>query len=630
MIQRIFTGLAAILTLSIVAIAQAVPETNLELTSLLWRKLYALPDDDAVHTAQAQLTADPKNTALVLALSKAQAARRQYREAVATCTLGLAFAPQNADLYLERGHRELGLRDFKAAQIDLSKAAELDPQLLDAHYHLGLALYFQRQFDKAAESFGRALDLAKTPDSIIDCSNWRYVSLRRAAQTGAAARVLTRITPEIKNTEPHLYFYLQLLHFYQGKRSEDQILPDKPASPTDIEGELSFNTINYGVGNWHLYNGDQAHASEYFKRVVSGYAWNSWGFIGSELELAGEIGGQAALPPPPAPLGVPQPGPATDAPYAPQPILPGGVVIPLYPPDSPLLNASRIREPEQYSISKSVPGRINSIINIHNPSIEVHTVDHGLNTGVAVILVAGGGHNTLNVGSEAADFVPFFYNYGVNTVILRNRLRHDGYNPQTDAVNDALQAIRLVRAHAKDWDLDPHKIGMMGFSAGAELTAAAAVLYDEFDRKNHDSGDALAGVTSRPDFAGIIYPGPSPFAHSRTPPPIPRDVPPAFIACGGSGDRVHAVWAIEYFSAMLNLGVPNIEMHIYGNGRHPGDPLPDGSHMTGGLTDRKDTPFGTWQFRFIDWFRNLGFLQPPGVETKAAKDSAAFADQPSR
>lgn len=76
-----------------------------------------------------------------------------------------------------------------------------------------------------------------------------------------------------------------------------------------------------------------------------------------------------------------------------------------------------------------------------------------------------------------------FFNYGVNTVILRNRLRRDGYNPQTDAVYDALQAIRMVRAYAKDWNLDPHKIGVMGFSAGAELTAAAAVLYGDFDKE---------------------------------------------------------------------------------------------------------------------------------------------------
>ena len=237
----------------------------------------------------------------------------------------------------------------------------------------------------------------------------------------------------------------------------------------------------------------------------------------------------AAPPPLPAPLSVPKPGTAADAPYAPTSILQGGVVIPLYPAGSPFLKADKVREAEQYNMSGAVPGRISSIVNIHNPSIEFHPCDRGINTGAAVILVAGGGHNTLNVGGEGADFVPFFYNYGVNTIILRNRLRRDGYNPQTDAVYDALQSIRLVRAYAKEWHLDPHKISMMGFSAGAELTAAAAVLYDDFDKKNGGADDPLAGISSRPDFVGIIYPGPSPFARNRTPPPIPRRSTPQFV-----------------------------------------------------------------------------------------------------
>src|SRR5262245_34497579 len=230
----------------------------------------------------------------------------------------------------------------------------------------------------------------------------------------------------------------------------------------------------------------------------------------------------------PVASGVPAPGPTNDAPYAPQPILQGGVVLPLYQPGSSFLRADRVREAEQYNPSRSVPGRINSIVNIHNPSIEVHTVDGSLNTGAAIILAAGGGHNTLNVGTEAADFVPFFYNYGVNIVILRNRLRRDGYNPQTDAVNDALQAIRLVRAHAKDWNIDPLKIGIMGFSAGAELSAPAAVFFEDFDKRNRGPGDPLAGVSSRPDFVGIVYPGPTPFARGANP-PVPRNAPPAFI-----------------------------------------------------------------------------------------------------
>src|SRR4051794_25795751 len=347
------------------------------------------------------------------------------------------------------------------------------------------------------------------------------------------------------------------------------------------------------------------------------------------LAAAAPVHGQdkPALPPLPAPLGVPAPAPATAAPYAPQPIVPGGIVVPLYPPGSPLLKADRVREAETYNMSQAVPGRISSIVSIHNPSIEFHPVERGINTGSVVILAAGGGHRTLNVGGESADFVPFFYNYGVNTVILRNRLRADGYVAEVDAVNDALQAIRVVRAYAKEWNLDPNRTGIMGFSAGAELSAPAAVLFEEFDKKNNDSSDPFAGISSRPDFVGIIYPGPSPFARNRTPPAIPRNAPPAFIATGGSGDRGHAVWAMEYFSAMLNIGLPNIEMHVYGNGRHPGDPLPDGSRMSGGLTDRNGTPYGTWQYRFVDWFRDLGFLQKPGVETKAAKDLAAFQSQ---
>src|SRR5450631_2388057 len=236
-----------------------------------------------------------------------------------------------------------------------------------------------------------------------------------------------------------------------------------------------------------------------------------------------------SLPPLPAPLAVPTPGPATDAPYAPGTILPGGVVVVLYPPGSPFVKMDKVREAEQYNMSQTVPGRINSIVNIHNPSIEVHTVDRSLNTGAAVILAAGGGHNTLNVGTESADFVPFFYNYGVNTVILRNRLRKDGYDVQKDAVNDAQQAVRMVRAYAKEWGIDPNKNGIMGFSAGAELAAPAAVLFGDFDKKNSDPGDPLAGISSRPDFVGIIYPGPSPFARNRTAPEVPRKVPPAFL-----------------------------------------------------------------------------------------------------
>ncbi len=275
---------ALALVLSSLALS-AQTQGAFETTSLLGRKLYAQTGDAALSAAKSKLSGPSSSAAEYLALSKAEAGRRQYQEAVKTDTEALAASPGNADLLLERGHRELGLREFGAAQKDLEHAVTADPTKLDSHYHLGLAFYFQGRFEEAALHFRHARDLAKTDDSLIDCSNWLYVALRRAGKQKEASEVLTRITPAVHNTEPHLAFYLSLLRFYQGQRTEQQILPAKPA-PGDSEAELSYNTIHYGVGNWRLYNGDKPAALIYFEKVVAGSAWNSWGFIGSEVELA--------------------------------------------------------------------------------------------------------------------------------------------------------------------------------------------------------------------------------------------------------------------------------------------------------------------------------------------------------
>src|SRR5258708_25846985 len=126
----------------------------------------------------------------------------------------------------------------------------------------------------------------------------------------------------------------------------------------------------------------------------------------SSLAAFTSLAQNTTLPPVPTALGVPKPGPTNDAPYAPQPIVQGGIVITLFPPDSPYLNTNRIREAEVYSMSRSAPGRINSIVNIHNPSIEVHPVDGGLNTGAAGILAAGGGDTTPDAGGRGAAVLP--------------------------------------------------------------------------------------------------------------------------------------------------------------------------------------------------------------------------------
>ncbi len=310
----------------------------------------------------------------------------------------------------------------------------------------------------------------------------------------------------------------------------------------------------------------------------------------------------------------------SDGPYTPKLIMPGGLLLPLYAPDSPMLKKERIHEAEIYNSAgggNSGKGPIINVINIHNPSIEVHLVPKGqANTGTVVIVVPGGGHKILWVGPEGADYVPFFAKAGVSTIILRNRLRVDGYEPTIDAVNDAFQAIRLVRSHAAEWAIDPAKIGIIGFSAGAELSAPAALFFDQYEKNHQQASDPLASISARPDFVGVIYPGPTPFTKAPDT-AIPATVPPSFIACAGSGDQVHAVWATEYFTPMLKASVPNLEMHIYGRGGHG---------VSG--KDRETIPYGAWRERFLDWLRDLEFLGARGVETKAARDVAKYAALP--
>ena len=138
---------------------------------------------------------------------------------------------------------------------------------------------------------------------------------------------------------------------------------------------------------------------------------------------------QTPLPPLPAPISIPKPAPVTDAPYAPQPILPGGIVVPLFPPGSPYLKADKVQRSRGL---QHEPGRARPHQQHRQHPQPVHRGPPGRARPSTPARRSswspGGGHNTLNVGGESADFVPFFYNYGVNTVILRNRLRRDGYN----------------------------------------------------------------------------------------------------------------------------------------------------------------------------------------------------------
>ena len=280
---RFFCFLACVFALPTVAPAQTRPE----FTSKLGTKFYSLADEKgAVAAAQKNLAADPRNPDLLLKLAQAQISVWQDKEAVETLTRALVISPQNANLYTERGHYELPLREFARARADLSRAAALNPKNMAAYYYLGLAHYFLGEFTQAADTFRQAVETAPNTDERINSTNWLCAALRRAKRTAEAAKALEAIPPEMTNQGPHTRFYLNLVRFFQGRMSESEALPpEPPAGNTDPEVELPFDTVAYGIGNWHLSGGDTVRAQEYFHRILKGHVWITWGFIGAEMEI---------------------------------------------------------------------------------------------------------------------------------------------------------------------------------------------------------------------------------------------------------------------------------------------------------------------------------------------------------
>ncbi len=267
--------------MTLLALAQTSATTP-ELVSPLGAKHYAQADEKGeVAAAEKKLAADPKNIEALIALGKAQANIWRYHAAIETYTRGLTIDAKHAMLYRHRGHRYLSTRQFDKAVSDMEKAAKLKADDFDIWYHLGLAHYLKGNLSKAAAAYEKCYVVAEKSgedDSLIAVSDWLYMTYRRLNKPADAARILARITPTMKVKENKSYF--DRLLFYQGKKQESELVNLEKA--TDLE----IATVGYGLGNWHLYNGNRAKAEEYFRRIVSGRYWPAFGFIAAETELA--------------------------------------------------------------------------------------------------------------------------------------------------------------------------------------------------------------------------------------------------------------------------------------------------------------------------------------------------------
>ncbi|MEN3942653.1 alpha/beta hydrolase [Prosthecobacter sp. SYSU 5D2] len=231
-----------------------------------------------------------------------------------------------------------------------------------------------------------------------------------------------------------------------------------------------------------------------------------------------------------------------------------------------------------------------NVVNVHSPSITPF-IPAKDGTGVAVIIAPGGGHSKLCLGHEGYALAEWFQARGIAAFVLKYRLaREKGstYTIQDHAMADMRRAIRTVRTRAKDWGINPERIGVLGFSAGGELAAFAAM---KNDPGNAEATEVIEQASSRPDFQALIYPGTSGLFSAE------KGMPPLFIACG-YGDRPDIAEGMATLYLKYKAAGVKAELHIYSNAGHGFGYKPDST-----------TAAGRWPERFTEWLQDSGLLK---------------------
>ncbi len=232
-------------------------------------------DTGPIARAQQALAAEPRSVERIIQLGVAQSGARQFREAIATFTRGLAISPRDAMLYRWRGHRYLSVREYDRALADLLRGAGHDSTNYGIHYHLGVLRYLRGDFAGAAQAFARAQPRAPDAGELAGSTDWLWMSLQRAGRGAEAEAMLARRPDSLTTTAA----YAQRLRLYRGEIGPEQVLT--PADTTDV----AVATLSYGVGNWYLLRGDTTAARTWFRRSIASGGWPAFGFMASEAEL---------------------------------------------------------------------------------------------------------------------------------------------------------------------------------------------------------------------------------------------------------------------------------------------------------------------------------------------------------
>jgi acetyl esterase/lipase len=206
--------------------------------------------------------------------------------------------------------------------------------------------------------------------------------------------------------------------------------------------------------------------------------------------------------------------------------------------------------------------------NVSTPTLTVYK-PAGKNTGAAIVVFPGGGYQILSVDLEGTEVCDWLNQIGVTCVLVKYRVPDSGPYPKSAAaLQDAQRAMGLVREHAAEWGIDSHRVGVLGFSAGAHLSAAISNHYDQRLYEPVDDADKLS---CKPDFAVVMYPGYLALADQNfasNPDIHPTSAtPPTFILQAEDDYTAHVENAVVYFMELKNAKVP-AELHIYAEGGH--------------------------------------------------------------
>jgi acetyl esterase/lipase len=236
--------------------------------------------------------------------------------------------------------------------------------------------------------------------------------------------------------------------------------------------------------------------------------------------------------------------------------------------------------------------------NVSRPTLTVYS-PKDKNAGAAIVVFPGGAYHVLAIDLEGTEMCDWLNSVDITCVLVKYRVPDSGPYPQSAAaLQDAQRALGIVRSHALEWHIDPNRIGVLGFSAGAHLSAA---LSTHFEKRLYDPVDGADKVSCRPDFAVIVYPGYLALAEQNFAPNseirVTDKTPPTFIV-QAEDDPVHVENSTVYFLALKNAKVA-AEMHIYANGGH------------GYGLRHTDLPVTEWPKLVETWLQTIHMVLPP-------------------